>query len=1703
MLRQLDRYETPRRAFIADLMNFIQERQEQNSGILLFGDFNEALTDDSENISKLCSDCYLCDLMLQLTGRTNFATYVKGTKRIDFVLCSDWIASAARQGCYEPFGHRTKGDHRSFMIDFNTVSLFGNDTQPLGSIATREFTSKDRSANRIYMQQKYKYLTQHNFEARLKAVKESFDPTMAEQLDRDFQRSGKVAAKRCKKKPTNTAYVKALAELRVKKNILLKTISQIRLRRSYASGIQHCYDKGIEFEIPSTLDECKTQLRSIQRQITEMTKTAISRRVNEQKARLQEAEQSGDKPTVKAIRHRIAAERTKQMYAKIRQCRGNEKSGITRLNVPADPDTTDYDNCTEWITIDTPADIEERLLQRNQRHFGQASNTFPTIPPFSKWVDWGSSSHTAELILEGNWDSDELDDLSTRLVKHMKARTTLDSIKPTISIDDWVGKIKSWPESTSTSPSGFHLSHSKALIGGHDLDPKSDEGRELEQIRTKLIEWQVDLINIAIKNNYSYERWQHVVNVMILKEPNNFKINRLRVIHLYEQDYNLILAIKWRDLIRQSTNNQLLHPTQFGGVPGKDAVLPTLIEELQYEISRATKRPLVHLDYDATACYDRITMNLGSLVSRTFGQHRSIAFINARTLEEAKYYLKTQLGVSERHYKHCLLYPIYGSGQGAGNSPALWCVISTMLFETYDESAHGATFTSPDCKITTRVFMVGFVDDTSGSVNDFHLPEPAPVEHYIERATADARRWNSLLSLSGGALNNKKCSYHFLHYKFTLDGLALPTAGSFGPSITIQFTPDEPPTPLKQLSAYASHKTLGAQKAPTSTNKQLYVALDKKNTAHAQVIARSPFTKTDAWSYYHSIYLPSITYPFPSLTISDDHCDKLQRKFKAAFLPKYGYNRNMPNAVVYGATEYGGLGLRALSTERGVSQIYCFLACLRSSGVAADLSQIAISWGQYLAGTSFPILSNPNPPLPHLEPMTWLPQVRDFLSRIDCSIDLATDFRPPLQREHDKFLMDAAISGQFSDLELQLINACRLFLGVTLVSDITSPKGDMIESFAIQGQDTPTSTAKGLLPYQDRPSTRAWTLWQRFLEEFASLTLHGYVLTDPLGKWLVTGSSTHRQWKEYLVPSEAMLYRFEQGSYTLHMYTHPRFVSTPLTTQHLPPTAIPVQTSPSSHGYTLLPYQGQLSVPSTPRLRTFDSFINDLPPWENQLLKGFRILTDLDDLLTVFNFSGQVSLVTCSDGSAPQFTGTFGCVCSTMEGQRLFGLNGPAPGYRTNSFRAESYGFLAILRIILRLCEYHAYELPSTLALYTDSESLIKTIFKRLDWSIEFPYSTMHPDWDLQQCISTSLRKFPTMPSISHVKGHQDRFQPVSTLPLPAQLNVEADELASAYKYPPTETPTCAPLIEGSTVTLRCPLGTIHSNYRAVIRRLAQDPVIRQYLCNKFDWSPAVIDTIDWYSHGIANRAFFSRRHFVSKFIFEWLPLGNLKSKYAEYYVDHCPACSTPTLEDAEHFLRCPQRRSWLGPMLDDLRSHWDDQSVAPALQTLFSDALHHWLDDTPLPTSYASHLYPLLTTQNIIGWKQLFYGRMSTHWASIQDSHLKSHDFTSPKLRGHFFVSGSIKIIWHHAHRLWLRRNEDTHVTNPETQEIAAYAQAQREVTALYNMRHLVHPSDQTLFYSSLDQHFTIDTSSISLRSWINTWRPVILRSASLFSFF
>ena len=47
---------------------------------------------------------------------------------------------------------------------------------------------------------------------------------------------------------------------------------------------------------------------------------------------------------------------------------------------------------------------------------------------------------------------------------------------------------------------------------------------------------------------------------------------------------------------------------------------------------------------------------------------------------------------------------------------------------------------SPDQMIAVQLYMIGFVDDTSSSTNDFLLPEPAPLHHYSNLATHYAQQ---------------------------------------------------------------------------------------------------------------------------------------------------------------------------------------------------------------------------------------------------------------------------------------------------------------------------------------------------------------------------------------------------------------------------------------------------------------------------------------------------------------------------------------------------------------------------------------------------------------------------------------------------------------------------------------------------------------------------------------------------------------------------------------------------------------------------------------------------------------------------------------------------------------------------------------------------------------------------------------------------
>jgi hypothetical protein len=99
-------------------------------------------------------------------------------------------------------------------------------------------------------------------------------------------------------------------------------------------------------------------------------------------------------------------------------------------------------------------------------------------------------------------------------------------IQPSITYGAFVSKLKTWRESTSTSPSGMHLGHYKALLARHefsDLPDRDPRRAELEQKRDEILQLHFQMINYALENGYSYTRWQQIANAMLFKEQEQHK----------------------------------------------------------------------------------------------------------------------------------------------------------------------------------------------------------------------------------------------------------------------------------------------------------------------------------------------------------------------------------------------------------------------------------------------------------------------------------------------------------------------------------------------------------------------------------------------------------------------------------------------------------------------------------------------------------------------------------------------------------------------------------------------------------------------------------------------------------------------------------------------------------------------------------------------------------------------------------------------------------------------------------------------------------------------------------------------------------------------------------------------------------------------------------------------------------------------------
>jgi hypothetical protein len=177
-----------------------------------------------------------------------------------------------------------------------------------------------------------------------------------------------------------------------------------------------------------------------------------------------------------------------------------------------------------------------------------------------------------------------------------------------------------------------------------DEDGPPTHRRASEEILNAII----TVATTAIQHGIILDHWHDIINVMIEKIPGQPLVHKLRVIHLIEADFNLLVGIQWgRHVMAQAETLHALDDQQYGSWKGRSAEDTALLKHITYDLMCITRSDGATFDNDARACYDRIIPNLMSLCGQQLGLPRHITQAHATLLLNALYSLKTTLGVTD------------------------------------------------------------------------------------------------------------------------------------------------------------------------------------------------------------------------------------------------------------------------------------------------------------------------------------------------------------------------------------------------------------------------------------------------------------------------------------------------------------------------------------------------------------------------------------------------------------------------------------------------------------------------------------------------------------------------------------------------------------------------------------------------------------------------------------------------------------------------------------------------------------------------------------------------------------------------------------------------------------------------------------------------------------------------------------------------
>ena len=508
------------------------------------------------------------------------------------------------------------------------------------------------------------------------------------------------------------------------------------------------------------------------------------------------------------------------------------------------------------------------------------------------------------------------------------------------------------------------------------------------------------------------------------------------------------------------------------------------------------------------------------------------------------------------------------------------------------------------------------------------------------------------------------------------------------------------------------------------------------------------------------------------------------------------------------------------------------------------------------------------------------------------------------------------------------------------------------------------------------------------------------------------------------------------------------------------------------------------SVDTPSVAESFSSFVQTLQPWERQYLTHVSMRVDPHRICA----EGLLTLRAVSDGSVlPNGESSFGWVVSNTNGELLANGMGPVSGSQPNSYRAEACGMLSLLLFLSRIAEFTSTTGQWEGVLATDSESLLNTLHGNEERNgtdtasidlngNEVTIDPMAPEWDVLIEIQAAKRKHPGI-RLEYVKGHQDHTKPFASLPLMAQLNVEADQIANKYYTLRQPHHTQVIMSPRTRVHMVGTKGTITSNYEDVICLELGKPNLLKWMGERHKWDADTIEQINWNAHGKALKQCPKTHHTLIKMVHDILPTTAQQNKF-DGGRRTCPLCQCQQ-EDTEHIVRCqhPTRVEWRKTFLEAIKDYCVESKTHHDLQRLLLNVLEQWVNGDEIAVNnevYPEAIQLICAQQQTIGWGQLLRGRFGNGWGAFQTSHYQCHGQNqgehSTHRTGVKWQSGLIKVIWEQWHQVWISRNQDVHRRDASGKRTAERRELRRQLDRIYSQRSLMDPRVQSLLLENVE---------------------------------